>query len=589
MLQPSGASSLRDLWQSLVRDWSGGRLDADEQAAFADEIVERDMRRMRVLAPLMLLVHVVHIALYRVPESARHTMSAQAYDWKAKIVWMHTATIPVALFLIAVAYFAPTSRIARSLVTIGAVAYLVHGAVATGLDQLMVENVSAFTGYCFAIAVICAFPLRTSVWVYGIGFAVVASMILALQSDPVVRVSNTLNVATVALISIALTWLLSIARQRDFLQRRTIARQRDELANLNSDLERRVAEQVAEIIRRAEEVSQLNAQLRSQIRARSNELSMALARLAKARDGEDKLRAGLVLGERFEIGDKLGAGAMGEVYAGRDRATGAKVAIKVIQPTNAIELDAMRRFVGEAAMVAAITHPAVVRMIHVDLSSDGFLYQAQELLEGETLEERMQHGPWPEGRVARFGEVLYDALAAAHVHGVIHRDVKPANVMLIDAAPGLKLLDFGLAKLFDNVSSDAITRTSTGLVVGTPAYMAPEQVLAQEVTGKSDVYSSGLLLFQLLTGRLVFDLDGASRVMMSHVAVAPPKVRSVQPGVSEELALLIDECLAKDPLRRPTAADASRRLREFADSLGASPLEQTMHAPVASAVLRRFH
>ncbi len=580
---------LRTFWQSLIRDWSGGTLAPAEKAAFADEAVERDIRRLRVLAPLMLLVHVVHIALYWVPAAARASMNAQAFEWHRSLVAMHAATVPLAIFLIAVAWWWPGSRVARSLIYVGAAGYLVHGALATGLDQLMFANVSAFTGYCFAIAVICAFPLRTGLWVYGLGTAVVVVSISVLQTDAVARTSNILNVATVVVISLALSWLLSIARQRDFTQRRTIARQRDELAGLNSDLERRVAEQVAEIIRRAEEVSQLNAQLRSQIRARSSELSMALARLAKLKEGDDKLRAGSVLGERFEIGDKLGAGAMGEVYAGRDRATGAKVAIKVIHPTTAIELDAMRRFVGEAAMVAAITHPAVVRMIHVDLSADGFLYQAQELLEGETLEDEMQGGPWPQARVARFGEVLCDALAAAHVHGVIHRDVKPANVMLIDKAPGLKLLDFGLAKLFENVSADAMTRTSTGLVVGTPAYMAPEQVMAQDVTGKADVYSSGLLLFQLLAGRLVFEVDGASRVMMSHVAVAAPDVRSVASGVSEELARLIGDCLAKDPAKRPSAADASRRLREFADAQSAPALEEMLRAPASSAILRRFH
>jgi serine/threonine protein kinase len=386
-----------------------------------------------------------------------------------------------------------------------------------------------------------------------------------------------------------MSWLLSIARQRDFSQRRTIAHQRDELAGLNSDLERRVAEQVAEIIRRAEEISQLNAQLRSQIRARSNELSLALTRLAKLREGDDKLRAGVVLGERFEIGEKLGAGAMGEVYSGRDRASGAKVAIKVIQPTTAIELDAMQRFVGEAAMVAAISHPAVVRMIHVDLTADGFLYQAQELLEGETLEERMHSGAWPEARVARFGAVLFDALAAAHAHGVIHRDVKPANVMLIDKDPGLKLLDFGLAKLFDRASSEAVTRTSTGLVVGTPAYMAPEQVLAQDVTGKADVYSSGLLLFQLLTGRLVFEVDGASRIMMSHVGVSAPDVRTIKTGVSDDLANLIGDCLRKEPSERPTASEAAARLSAFADAAGAPALEVLLRAPASSAILRRFH
>src|SRR5262249_21782878 len=150
---------------------------------------------------------------------------------------------------------------------------------------------------------------------------------------------------------------------------------------------------------------------------------------------------GTVLGDRFEVDQWIGAGGMGVVYSGLDRVTRARVAIKVIRPSKLIELDSMRRFLGEASVVAAITHPAVVRMIHVDISEDGLLYQAQEFVEGATLEEHLSAGTWPQAEAARLGEVLCDALAAAHDHGVVHRDVKPGNVMLIDQSPGLKLLD----------------------------------------------------------------------------------------------------------------------------------------------------
>ena len=576
-------------WRLRVRDWISDRLTPEEAAAFADENAERDVRRARLLAPLMMALHLGHIAVFWVPESLRPTMAPTLLLWRDELLLVHAATLPLAALQTVVALRWPASWMGRNIMLIAAVGYLVHGALVTGVDQLTLGNVSAFSGYCFGVAVICSFPLRTASWVYGIGFALVASLLAVLQPDPVTRFSNLLNVTTTVTVSLAVSTLLSIARQRDFRQRLTIARQRDELAGLNNDLERRVSEQVAEIVRRAEEVSQLNAQLRSQIRARSSELSLALSKLAKQRGEDGLLCAGALLGDRFEIGDTIGSGGMGVVYSGRDRITGSTVAIKVIQATSSTELDAMRRFLGEASAVAAITHPAVVRMIHVDISEEGFLYQAQELVEGQTLEQRLQDGPWPEASVARFGAVLFDALAAAHVHGVIHRDIKPANVMLIDEAPGLKLLDFGLAKLYDRVSPVDQTRTGIGLVVGTPAYMAPEQALALEVTDRADVYAGAVLIFQLLTGRHVFELEGASRVMRSHVTADAPDVRTLRAEVADEVAALIATCLAKEPEARPSAAEVSRRLGEFADAHGAPPLEELLRRSAADAVLRRFH
>jgi serine/threonine protein kinase len=155
----------------------------------------------------------------------------------------------------------------------------------------------------------------------------------------------------------------------------------------------------------------------------------------------------------------------------------------------------------------------------------------------------------------------------------VHRDVKPANVMLTGDEPGLKLLDFGLAELYDEQSRGDEHATGSRLIIGTPAYMAPEQVVAGEVTAKADVYSVGVLLFQLLTGKLAFEVDGASRIMMKHVQDQPPDVRTLRPEVRGELATMIGACLSKQAVARPTAHDLSVRLSGFADAHGAASME----------------
>jgi serine/threonine-protein kinase len=570
--QNTFASSWRATLQGIRRRLVGERLAPEDRDAFAEEIHEKEIRRLRALTPLALVMHVAHALIYRVPDSQRASLPPGIVHWHDLIVRLHIATIPVTLAIILVVFRFPRSAVGRQIMALTAAAYLSHGAIASGVDQLKFANMDAFTGYCFGSAVICSFPFLRGLTVYSIGFAVVAVALMTFQPDASLRLSAMLNATMVVTSSVLVGSILAAARRRDFAQRRTIAHQRDELASLNSDLEHRVDEQVAEIVRRAEEVNKLNAQLRSQIRARSTELQVALAQLALQRGDEGLLHDGDVIGDRFEVGERIGAGAMGLVYTGTDRVTGARVAIKVIKTNSSMDIDSMRRFLGEASAAAAFTHPAVVGMVHVDIAGNGLLYQVQELVTGQSLDEVLQAGPWAQADVARFGAVLCDALAAAHSHGVVHRDVKPSNVMLTPAGPGLKLLDFGLAKLMDEVSRDTQSQTATGLIVGTPAYMAPEQVLGHEISSKVDVYSSGVLMFQLLTGRLAFETDGASKVMISHVAREAPDVRAIRDGVCGELADLVATCLVKDPALRPDAATIGASLAALADALGAETL-----------------
>ena len=528
----------------------------------------------------MVLLHLAHIAAYWVPESARAGMAANVLRWRMDVVMSHAVTLPLSVFVLLLVYGKPTRWLAKFAGPIAATGYLLHAAMASSVDQLVFANPAAFVGYCLGVAVIIALTPRKALVVYAIGGTAFAVGMCWMQPVASLRISGLLNGCTVISVSVALSMLMFTARRRDFIQRLTIDQQRDQLRQLNAELGQRVDAQVAEIVARASEVELLNAQLSAQVRARSGELSIALATLAKQRSDRGPLIAGTVLANRFELGEIIGSGGMGVVYAGVDRSTGAPVAIKVIQATSSSQLDALRRFLSEAATAAAVQHPAVVKMIHVDITDDGLLFQAQEFVAGETLDARVRSvGALPLPIVVRVGAMLADALASAHAKGVIHRDVKPENVMLTSSSPGLKLLDFGLAKLYDEVSRKAHHQTGTGIVVGTPAFMSPEQALGtSELTDRTDIYTCGLGMFVMLVGHHPFEADSARGMMMQQLTVEAPDVHELMPSVPAAISTLVAECLHKAPDQRPTATELARRLNAFATAHGMPPLESLQRA-----------
>ncbi|MFO0682390.1 MAG: serine/threonine-protein kinase [Sandaracinus sp.] len=346
----------------------------------------------------------------------------------------------------------------------------------------------------------------------------------------------------------------------------------NKMEDLASSLERRVEEQVAEIVAHAGEVESLNKQLKAQVKARSDELAVALARLAQQPEAGG-LRPGSVVDDRFEVAQPIGAGGMGVVYSGRDRTSGKRVAIKIVRTGSSGDLESLRRFVREAGAAATVPHPAVVKMVHLGLSDEGLLYQVQELVDGVVL-SRCVGKPWAPADAARLGAVLLEALAAAHANGVVHRDVKTENLMLTAAAPGLKLLDFGIAKLYDAVSAGNGTMTHTGHLVGTPAFMAPEQARGDsDVGARADVYAAGTVLYLLLTARLPFEKTASPGWFLMRAIEDAPDLREHAPETPEPLAKLVMACLAREPGERPAAADAARSLAAFADANGARKLE----------------
>ncbi len=344
------------------------------------------------------------------------------------------------------------------------------------------------------------------------------------------------------------------------------------LASLNATLDQRVREQVQQIVAQARETERLNIELRQKVKERSQELTAALARAAHGRAGNE-LTAGATLADRFVVESELGRGGMGVVYRARDTATGEPVALKVIEASSADELAALYRFLREASASAHVSHPGVVYARHVDLA-DGRLFMVFELVEGAALDRvlRLERALAP-GAVALLGARVAEVLAAAHASGVVHRDLKPANVMVASGTNPVRLLDFGVARLHDAalVSSE---QTRRGALLGTPSYMSPEQVLDSASThDRSDVYSLGVMLFQLLAGRLPFEERELQAQLVARLLRDPPPLQEVAPEVPAALAECVRRCLARLPEERPSAADVARELDAIAAELGASPDE----------------
>jgi serine/threonine-protein kinase len=264
---------------------------------------------------------------------------------------------------------------------------------------------------------------------------------------------------------------------------------------------------------------------------------------------------------------------MGVVYSGVDLVSGSTVAVKVLAAATYLGERGLQRFIDEASAAAAIAHPAVVAIRHVDVAAGGVPFLVMELVNGVTLDALAARGRFRAAWAVSIGHVVADALAAAHRANVIHRDIKPANLMVCRRVPGVRVLDFGISKL--RPAPDRVTLTQTGSFLGTPAYMAPEQIEdAARVTAASDVYSLGTVMFRLIAGALPFGDDLRSR--LRHALDAPPRLGDSAAGVPPELAAVVDRCLALDPHRRPTS-------RELAETLAG--LRRALDTPAPETLL----
>ncbi len=262
---------------------------------------------------------------------------------------------------------------------------------------------------------------------------------------------------------------------------------------------------------------------------------------------------------RYEITAPLGTGGMGEVYRARDTRLDRTVALKVLSTHLSSNPDVKQRFEREARVISSLNHPHICHLYDVG-SQNGTDFLVMEYLEGQTLASRLQKGPLPLNHVLNIGIEIADALAAAHKAGIVHRDLKPANVMMTDAA-GVKLLDFGVAKLTDPQPERATMAdapaTRTGMIVGTLAYMAPEQREGGTVDARSDIYSFGLVLFEMMTGYRPRGEIGPSDL----------------DGVPKDLRKIVLRCVQREPAARFQIVDDVRHTLEDADLAPGTPLE----------------
>lgn len=284
----------------------------------------------------------------------------------------------------------------------------------------------------------------------------------------------------------------------------------------------------------------------------------------------------------YRILKVLGQGGMGLVYQAEDPRLQRQIALKVMQPRFAANDTLRRRFLREARAQAALQHDNVVSVFQVD-EDGGVPYLAMPLLRGESLFDCLKReGRLPLAEVLRIGRETAEGLAAAHESGLVHRDIKPGNLWLEEPAGRVKILDFGLARVCDPADEEEIT--GSGVVLGTPAYMSPEQARGARVDARSDLFSLGCVLFRMATGAQPFRGDSTFAVLEALVSERPPAASSLNPEVSPALDTLIQSMLAPDPAARPASARTVVDRLKNIEQPQTSPQDTTLDLPLAGKV-----
>src|ERR1041385_6205928 len=287
------------------------------------------------------------------------------------------------------------------------------------------------------------------------------------------------------------------------------------------------------------------------------------------------------LGGTYTIEGEIGRGGMGVVYRARDERLQRRVAIKVLPPELAFQQEIRERFTREAQTAARLSHPHIVP-IHTVGEGEGLVYFVMGYVDGESVAARIRRrGRLPAEEVRRIMRETADALSAAHALSVIHRDIKPDNILLEGTRGRVMVTDFGIAKAVSQTST--ATLTGVGVAIGTPQYMSPEQAAGErEIDGRSDLYSLGVVAYQMTSGELPFNAPTVAGILMKQITEPAPVLHESRPDVPEDLSLAIARCLEKDPAQRWPTADALRRSLESRTVTGYRPTGTGMRAPGAS-------
>ncbi len=257
----------------------------------------------------------------------------------------------------------------------------------------------------------------------------------------------------------------------------------------------------------------------------------------------------------YQIQRLIGEGGMGKVYLAEHPGIGRLAAVKVLTPSDAADPQIVSRFITEARAANAIRHPNIVDIYDSGVLEGGTPYIVMEFLDGEALKDALARGPLPINDAIDWGCQIAEALAAAHAHDVVHRDLKPDNLILVADPRRLgkkqvKVLDFGIAKL-QRRTLDQVHKTRTGSLLGTPLYMSPEQCMSQkDIDARTDIYSLGVILYEMVTGRRPFDSDGVYAVISMHINDPPVSPVTFRPDLPRDLEAVIMQALAKAPADR---------------------------------------
>ena len=295
--------------------------------------------------------------------------------------------------------------------------------------------------------------------------------------------------------------------------------------------------------------------------------------------------AGETLG-RYRLVERIGAGGMGEVWKAHDARLDRTVAIKMLLRAALADETSLERFRREALTLSRLSHAGIATVFDFD-SQEDHDFLVMEFVPGGTLESRLRDGPLPLDEVRSIGAAIADALDAAHRQGVLHRDLKPGNIAITTGgAP--KILDFGLALL---LAGDATTGrlTQAGIVMGSLAYMAPEQLLGEIEDARTDVYALGVTLFELATGQRPFAHERSQALLFAIINTPPPSVRSFRPQAPEDFDRLVASCLEKDPARRPASAAAvADALRNLPDARATGPMPEAARTTIRAIAVLPF-
>ena len=331
---------------------------------------------------------------------------------------------------------------------------------------------------------------------------------------------------------------------------------------------------VAFVASATEDCPDLRADLAEMLEADVPEGELEIERWLSARQEAGVSFVGRTL-LHYRVIELIGSGGMGEVYRATDTRLGRDVALKVLPPHMAHDRGRLARFEREARTIAALNHPNIVTLYSVD-ESDGVHFLTMEVVEGQPLDRVIPQAGLSIDRIVEIADALADALAAAHEKGIVHRDLKPANVMLTNDGR-VKVLDFGLAKetrAEPLEAAKAAERTDAGVVMGTPAYMSPEQIAGRAVDYRTDLFSLGVMLYEMATGSRPFRADSAAELMSAVLRDEPPPAVSIRRDLPVSLQGVMTNCLQKNPGERPASA------REIQAALAAKVTDSLSPTPV---------